>query len=514
MRPRAFLAGCLLLAACGGAAAPSSKPDSVVHAKVVEQALAACTAPSVSPVPAQAGAPAEAPAAGAEEYLEAALSAYAGNDAKSRELAVADLRVQGEALAPAFAAVLARAKDEPARAAAAVAALGAWGSVAARETLCAALERSSEAWLRARCAFELGRLDDPALQPRLVLRLKYELDGETVLWLADALARQGNLSGLEGLQVLSGRTGDEWLSTTARQKADELAVARGAGFGGELLRRHANGLVSDAGTSPAFECAAWRMIARLALFDLRQVDDARFVLARMEDGVVPLLARALVDENRYVRLHAAQCLERRGPRGRGAHAALVAALGDASIASAAAPALGASEDGRAAAPLAAALRSSPHHETRVACALALERLLLSPPLGTDFVRVGEAQWREQLETAAALDALLRPLATTESAPLDLRQACAQALVASDKGAVAWTLLCDLAVRTDGDPDTALRALRLSLERRATAGEAAAGDVARRLAALQPAGGTIETLAGAKMRRAAQAELARGSPPGS
>lgn len=511
---RLALCAALCFAACGGADAPSSKPDSVAHAKVVDAALAACTQPTVSP----AGLPPNArrqlaPApAGADEYLEPALSAFAGNDARSRDLALADLRAQGDGLVPAFAAVLAKAKDEPGRAAAAVAALGAFGSIAAREELCATMETSGEAWLRARCAFELGRLDDPALQPRLILRLKYELDGETVLWLADALARQGNLSGLEGLQVLSGRTADEWLSTTARSKADELAVARGAGFGGELLRRHASGLVSDPATSAAFECTAWRLIARLADFDLRQVDDARFILARMEDGVVPLLSRALSDENRYIRLHAAQCLERRGPRGRGAHAALVAALADASIAAGAAAALGASADERAASALAAALRGSSQHETRVACAGALERLLLEPPLGADFVRVPDAQWRAQLESSAGLEALLRPLALQDTLPVDLRQACAQSLVALDRGAAAWGFLCDLAVRTDGDPDTALRALRLSLERRAAAGDERARDAASGFRDHQPVGGSIETLAGAKARRAAQSELARAVPP--
>jgi hypothetical protein len=504
-----------LLAACGSGepAVPASGLAAPAREPVVARALEACP-PAAFPLVGAMPPPA-APVVpdGAEEYVEAALSAWSGNDLRTRELALADLRQAGEGLVAPLAAVLQQAKDAPERAAAAIATLGAMGGPLAKDALCRALESHPLAWVRARCAFELGRAKDPSLLGRLLLRLKYEVDGEGVLWIADALAQQGNLAGLEGLLVVASRKDDTWLADTARAKADEWAVARGVGFGGELLRRHANGLVPDAAKEGANDCLAWTMVRRLSQFDLRQVDDARFVLARLDDSVVPILARSLRDEDRYIRLHAAQCLERRGARARAAIPALVEALGDPTTAPVAAAALAATADASVAAPLARAFEASAHHETRVACVLALERLCAAPPLDAAGGRVEHGAWRARLDAEVG-GWSARFAATHERAqlPLDLRQAAAQALVAGDVGLAAWGFLCDLATRTDGDPDTALRALRESLERRAASGEPDATAALERWRALAPASGTIETIEAANARRAAQARLARAAAP--
>ncbi|MFN9788070.1 MAG: HEAT repeat domain-containing protein [Planctomycetia bacterium] len=516
-RNAAARAGLLLglLCACAGEGPDAaSKPGAVpVHEAVVARALAGC-APSAIPLVGAMAAPEPPPAPeGAEEYLEAALSAYSGNDLRTRELALADLAQAGEGMVASFAAVVARAEQSPERAAAAISALGAMGGPLARDALCRALETHATPWVRARCAFELGRARDPRLVGRLLLRLKYEVDGESVMWIADALARQGNLAGLEGLLVVASRKDDAWLGDTARAMADELAVARGAPFGGELLRRHANGLVPDAAVDDAQACLAWTLVQRLAQFDLRQVDDARFVLARLDDSVVPLLARSLRDEDRYIRLHAAQCLERRGPRARAAIPALVDALRDPSVAAVAAAALAATADASVAAPLARGFEEGARHETRVACVAALERLCAAPPLDAGGARLDHAAWRARLDMeVGGWAAKFSALHARADAPLDLRQAAAQALVAGDAGHSAWGFLCDLATRSDGDPDTALRALRESLERRSELGEIEAATALERWRALAPARGTIETMQEATARRAGQAALARAAPP--
>ncbi len=504
-----------LLIACAGedSAVSSNALVASIHEPVVARALAQCPPLALPLVGAmEPPAPPAAPA-DAEEYLEAALSAYSGNDLRTRELALADLAALGDGLVPPLAAVVQAAKDSPERAAAAIAVLGAMGGPFAKDALCRALESHPVPWVRARCAFELGRLEDPRLLGRLLLRLKYEVDGESVLWIADALAQQGNLAGLEGLLVVAGRRDDAWLADTARAKADEWALARGVGFGGELLRRHANGLVPDAASDGVDACLAWTLVSRLGQFDLRQVDDARFVLARLDDSVVPLLARSLRDEDRYIRLHAAQCLERRGPRARAAIPALVEALGDPTVAAVAAAALAATADASVAAPLARAFEGSAHHETRVACLLALERLCAAPPLDAAAARVEHSAWQARLDAeVGGWSAKLSAFHARADLPLDLRQAAAQALVAGDAGLAAWGFLCELATRTDGDPDTALRALRESLERRAAGGESAANSALERWRALAPERGIIETIEAANARRAGQAELARTTPP--
>ena len=117
----------------------------------------------------------------AEEYLEAALSAYSGNDLRTRELALADLAQAGEGMVASFAAVVARAEQSPERAAAAISALGAMGGPLARDALCRALETHATPWVRARCAFELGRARDPRLDRDRVKTVRLFISGSAPL---------------------------------------------------------------------------------------------------------------------------------------------------------------------------------------------------------------------------------------------------------------------------------------------------------------------------------------------
>jgi HEAT repeat protein len=106
-----------------------------------------------------------------------------------------------------------------------------------------------------------------------------------------------------------------------------------------------------------------------------------------------------------VRVHAAQCLERMGPRGRAAAPALVAALAERELAPGAALALGALGHAAAEPDLRALLAAEHSMELRVAAATAVGRL--------------------------ALEASVPTLAALVSAdePVDLRAAAATALLA-------------------------------------------------------------------------------------
>ena len=92
------------------------------------------------------------------------------------------------------------------------------------------------------------------------------------------------------------------------------------------------------------------------------------------------LGAALEDDDEYVRLHAAQVLERMGPRGEGAAPSLELALHDSNdgVAGAAAEALASVAPAAAGAPLAARLNEAPPHEVRVALIRSLGRTHAAP----------------------------------------------------------------------------------------------------------------------------------------
>lgn len=259
-------------------------------------------------------------------------------------IALEELSGLGDEATVACAAALEDATAPAERRIAAARGLGAIGTQAAADALCRTLESSPEAWLRAPCAAALGVAGVDHVLPHLLLRLKYEKDGATVVELARALARLGNLSGLDGLQVLATGAATPELRERAVLLRVDLAVEAGLEDPAELARRWNSpqaGTLAAPPVSAALELETWKRIASLAEWNLRTVDESRFVLARMGPGAAGRLAEALHDTNLYVRLHAAQCLERMGPRAAPlAGEALIAALAEPGVASTAATALG------------------------------------------------------------------------------------------------------------------------------------------------------------------------------
>lgn len=472
--PLVLLAGCERSAPAPAPVAAAAVP---AHAEVVA-ARRAELGPGLE-APADPG----APDAATREQVESVLGALASGEADFRVLAREDAR----ALTPAGVAELVRVLRDPAAEAglrAGVAeVLGAIATPHALDALVTAIEKAEEPWLRAQCGYWLGQTGRDVVLPRLALRLKYEKDYATAFWMADALAHFGHLAGVEAMLTVWRGTEDETLRAQSAARLGELAAERGCADAGELLQRWQAGELAPPATpfvpSAELRAEAWRWIASLGAWNLRNVDDARFVLVRLEEWIVPLLVEALGDVDVYVRLHTLQVLERRGTRARGAVEAVVRALDEARLAPAAAQTLGALGVPSSASALERALTSS-DPELAVAAASALGRL----------------------GNPAAVPALKTTFGSARA--LDLRQACAIARLELGDGSARAAVLAFL---TDplADGGTAEAALARWLAQ-ASAQDPALAPVLERWQALEPPGGTIPTAGEVTARRAARAQL--------
>lgn len=430
------------IAGCGGdepagerGAGTARAPEAPALGPVVAEAIAALeqriAAEDPPPPP-----PEEAAIEAAAEPTAGLVEALAQTPAREpmRRVLLEELVGHGDAAVPHLAALLADTEAEPEQRTVAAEVLGALDSLAATEPLLATVESARtevepEHWLIAQCAWRLADTTQDWILPRVLRALRYETDHETVLWLADTAARFGNYAGLEGLRVIV-ESGSETAGRAAGLRAQLTA-----GFDSPQAAERAwalRGEVAEAyrhQPSPRLELETWRLIESLAEWQLRGVDDARFVLSRSGTGAARLLGRALSDQDLYVRVHSAQCLERMGPRGRVAIPELVRALADPSAAAAAAAGLGGcawdapADRERASAALVGCLSPSRSLELRVAAARALGQVHLGATRGTTGADDGETS-PARLEAAAALAELFED----EEQAIDLRAAAAGALV--------------------------------------------------------------------------------------
>ncbi|MBM3989539.1 MAG: hypothetical protein FJ298_00880 [Planctomycetes bacterium] len=310
-------------------------------------------------------------------------------------------------LAPASLPLLARRLNDAelpaAQRIAAIEALGAADSRYGAEQLLARIEamrtrKNDEAWVRAHCAWRLGQGSQDWIVPRMIRHLRYETDHETVIWIARALAKFGNYSGLDALEVVA-RTAVA-ADTREGANAARFELSGACGFGSpEALAgawRAGDERVPQPPLSRLRQLEIWRVIAGFSEWQLRGVDDGRFTLARENSAAAALLAEALLDENRYVRTHAAQSLERMGARARSAGPALLTALDDPELEIFVAEALGSVGCEAAEGELIARLDAARSLEVRTAAARGLASLALA-------------------SSAMALDVHLN-----DSAPRDLR----------------------------------------------------------------------------------------------
>lgn len=344
------------------------------------------------------------------DHVRGLVQMLATTTGRTRALPLEEIGMLGDAAAPTLAVIAAASDGEASHRQAALQLLAHLRTPLATEHLLQLCERSPEPWMRAQAAWRLSLTGQDWVVPRLTKRLKYEVDEDAVIWIANTLGLFGNYSGLEALYRLWNSGATPELRSSAELRIFELAQHAGAKNPEHLWELW---FVADpdkqlhrTDASPRLERELWRRVSDLSgeHFQLRGVDDARFTLSHLGSWATGPLSEALHDDDLYVRVHVAQCLERMGPRATLAGPALVAALGDPSLANDAALALGAVAY-PSAAPLLGQLLVDPlsEHGLRVSCASSLGRIGLS----------------------ASAPALQEVLANAE--PYDLRQACARAL---------------------------------------------------------------------------------------
>ncbi len=219
-----------------------------------------------------------------------------------------------------------------------------------------ALLQDADAAVRAAAVWQLAERKALGAVPALVLRLKYEKDPRVRLWLGLALAHLGNGAGLADIGAAFGSAD---LADEAGQGAVALLQAAGqkvpdapswAQLREQLAalevawRTTASPLVTVAAT-PGQQAQLAARLARHLLdtdgFQLRNVDDARFVLARVGTAAAPLLHLALAATETYLRQHALEVVQALGAPARPFATQVLALLADPATAATAILALGA-----------------------------------------------------------------------------------------------------------------------------------------------------------------------------
>lgn len=445
-RATAILLGVAWVSACSDATSPRPSGSAAAQQQTSEPRTAVAR-DAVARLERELG-PLAAPAGGDADLPEHVTGLLESIPSMTGGLAQAALQELFD-LAPASLPHLARWLDDAERPAAerriAVEALGASDSRYAAEQLLARIEamrtrKNDEAWIRAHCAWRLGQGTQDWIVPRLIRHLRYETDHETVIWIARALAKFENLSGLDALFVVRARGATPELRESANVALYELARARGFDDPEALSRAWfaADPRLAAPELSPARQLEIWRVIAGFAEWQLRGVDDGRFTLARENRAAASLLSQALSDSDRYIRTHAAQSLERMGARGAGAADALLALLADREAGIFAAEALGGIGAKEAEPALLARLEPTYSLEMRTAAARGLASLSLASSVATLKKFTGEDAPRDL--RFAATCALLR------CAPIEASAAQVQFLLEDYATAAGETATSEPALR--------------------------------------------------------------------
>ena len=272
--------------------------------------------------------------------------------------------------------------------------------------------------LRREALYQLGLLKDDRALLRLIRHLKYEKDPENFLWLGWALLELGNGAGVPALYDLT-RSEDADLAARTHATLQQAADARGTTPEGLLPAWIAGDLEvwPTPEISPALRCLVWKEIEATSgiHFAMRGIDDARNQLKGLGTWIAEPLAAATRDQDMYVRLHAAQVLQRLGPRGRDAVPALEALLPDPTAGPTAAAALGSIGTPDAFAALSRAIHPDSDRPLQVAALQALA-IAIQPTGGGEAQSLFEqGQTAGDHELAVAAAACLLRTTPTEAA---------------------------------------------------------------------------------------------------
>jgi len=380
--------------------------------------------------------------------------------------------------------------------------IGELKSPAAVDALLVEASDNPEPSMRALAAWKLGMMGDDACVPQLIKRLKYESAPEVEPWLARTLADFDNFAGVEALSVLA-----SWQGPGSEAAVHLNQIAQDAGFvepdpaveGDTLVYPyklleawHAGDpesrLPLTAPRSDRFKLIVWRWIAGFADFQLRGVDDGRYIVADLRPEMAAQVAEALHDDNRYIRTHVAQALGRMGARGRDAAPELAAAIGDPTLSITAVESLAAVCAPAPGAP-APELEFSP-----------VELITTCTEAGRDSgLRLAAVRSLGILRDKSAIEAL-DALVQDPAQFAELRQAAAESLAALGEGRRVAAGLVAFARDENLDATTSMRALRSWIGTEARAGELWASDLATEWDTLAPSQFVAPTIEAANQRQ--------------
>ena len=218
MRAARALSLACLAGACSGSDAPEPLPEAELS-PVVREALSGLPDPealaSVEPAD--------------PEEVDSLVEMLNTSTARMRDIprgAVAE--ELGAAAIPRLTEILRDpSRDSPTRLAAAEL-LSVIGDRRAAAVMVDALYTASEPWIRQWSAFYLGEMGQDWIVPDLLLRMRYEKDPGTFVWIASALARFQNFSGLDALLDVANAGSTEELRAQARGQLDGIASRVGA----------------------------------------------------------------------------------------------------------------------------------------------------------------------------------------------------------------------------------------------------------------------------------------------
>jgi HEAT repeat protein len=171
-----------------------------------------------------------------------------------------------------------------------------------------------EAWVRAQCAFRLASTTQDQVVLELIAALEQEVDAETITWIASTLARFGDYAGVHKLLVLGAS------HSAATEQLARIVRDAGVPDAAEVSRRwtYADPEHKLAGPAPSDRLLleVWRRIAGFARpEDDREAADDERRLGSLPEWAAPILAEALADSQRNVRVRALRALRFMGPRG-------------------------------------------------------------------------------------------------------------------------------------------------------------------------------------------------------